>query len=174
MQSELYNIHIIIVVESELEVTQITNLMNSSGLAAAGLDTRRMLFCDTEEGKSHIVRHIEPAIHLDSNDDVISRLAPFVNRIVRVRQQSKEESGTTTGASLGLSSDGLKKASGGDGLPRIESVRSLALPNSAHSQSSQSKADILKSLPPHHAETELAGQALQELLRRGNVAIAVS
>ncbi|TPX47634.1 hypothetical protein SeMB42_g00418 [Synchytrium endobioticum] len=177
LQSDHYDIHIIIVVESDLEVSQITNLMNSSGLAAAGLDSRRVLFCATEEGKSHIIRHIEPAIHIDSNDDVISRLAPFVNRIVRVRQ-SKVYTATTSNASCGLNTEKLRRP-GGDGLVRSESVRSLAIPstsktNISSTSSSTDKADILKSLPPHHAETELAGQALHELLRRGNVAIADS
>ncbi|TPX37024.1 hypothetical protein SmJEL517_g00808 [Synchytrium microbalum] len=170
LASGLYDVHLIIVVEGgDVEAAQITSLMASSGLAAAGLDSRRVLFCDTEEGKSHIVRHIEPQVHIDSNDDVISRLAPFINRIVRVRQTKVSGSNSSSSNNSSVPQQPIRRSSEAPGLTRTGSVRSLAL-----NANSNSKADLLKSLPPHHAETELVGLALQELLRRGNVAMAES
>ncbi|KAI8820418.1 uncharacterized protein EV422DRAFT_69684 [Fimicolochytrium jonesii] len=80
-------IHLIMVVTSDEEEAQVRSLLLSSNLYNLGLDPRRVVFCSTEEGKGHIVRHIEPSVHVESNDDVITKLAPFVQRIVRVKKK---------------------------------------------------------------------------------------
>ncbi|KAJ3184585.1 hypothetical protein HDU87_003986 [Geranomyces variabilis] len=85
-QNPRIQIHLITVVSSDEEEAQIRELLKASGLYADGLDERRVLFCGTEEGKAHLVRHIEPAVHVDQNDEVIERLAPYVKRLVRVRR----------------------------------------------------------------------------------------
>ncbi|KAJ3167326.1 hypothetical protein HDU88_002246 [Geranomyces variabilis] len=86
LQNPRIQIHLITVVSSDEEEVQIRELLKASGLYADGLDERRVLFCGTEEGKAHLVRHIEPAVHVDQNDEVIERLAPYVKRLVRVRR----------------------------------------------------------------------------------------
>ncbi|KAJ3149545.1 hypothetical protein HDU89_003596 [Geranomyces variabilis] len=85
-QNPRIQIHLITVVSSDEEEAQIRELLKASGLYADGLDERRVLFCGTEEGKAHLVRHIEPAVHVDQDDEVIERLAPYVKRLVRVRR----------------------------------------------------------------------------------------
>ncbi|KAI8915449.1 hypothetical protein DFJ77DRAFT_430349, partial [Powellomyces hirtus] len=69
-----FQIHLITVVSSDEEEAQIRSLLASTTLYADGLDERRVLYCATEEGKAHLVRHIEPHVHVDENDDVIERL----------------------------------------------------------------------------------------------------
>ncbi|KAJ3001543.1 hypothetical protein HKX48_002815 [Thoreauomyces humboldtii] len=86
------NIYLITVVTSDEEEEQIRALLDASNLYAYGLDVRRVLFCSTEEGKAHVVRHVDPAVHVDSNDDVIARLAPFIRRIIRVKRTVLSES----------------------------------------------------------------------------------
>ncbi|KAJ3322759.1 hypothetical protein HDU76_013808 [Blyttiomyces sp. JEL0837] len=104
-QSPRYIIHLIAVVSSDAEESQITNLLSSSGLFDMGLDHRRVIFCESEEGKRHIVRHLEPFTHVDSNDETLVAVAPFVRRCVRVRRMrggrgSGSGSRSITGGSL--------------------------------------------------------------------------
>ncbi|KAI8804003.1 hypothetical protein BJ742DRAFT_857150 [Cladochytrium replicatum] len=92
--SQLYDIYLITVVSSDKEEEQITELLSSStsGLLSSGLDPRKILFCDTEEGKSHIVRHIEPHIHVDSVDSALLKLIGHVPKLIRILRPTSSRS----------------------------------------------------------------------------------
>ncbi|KAJ3192676.1 hypothetical protein HK101_006159 [Irineochytrium annulatum] len=79
-------VHLIALVSSDREQEQIKELLTSSGLFRAGLDRRRVLFCESDEGKFHIVRHIDPHTHVDADDECIRKLHPFLPRIIRCRR----------------------------------------------------------------------------------------
>ncbi|KAI9098054.1 hypothetical protein DFS34DRAFT_619458 [Phlyctochytrium arcticum] len=80
-------VYLLMVVNSDEEEVQIVSLLESSGLFNSGLDSRRVLFCSTEEGKGHMIRHIEPLVHVDNCDVVIQKLVQHVGHVVRVRKR---------------------------------------------------------------------------------------
>ncbi|KAJ3256180.1 hypothetical protein HK104_007104 [Borealophlyctis nickersoniae] len=86
VSSPNYTITLIMVVSSDQEEEQIRSLLLSSGLYTHGLDPRRVVFCETEEGKASIVRCVDPACHVESDDAVIKKVAPYVGTIVRVKR----------------------------------------------------------------------------------------
>ncbi|KAJ3044002.1 hypothetical protein HDV00_003530 [Rhizophlyctis rosea] len=95
VSSPYYIVHLIMVVSSDKEQQYIERLLQKSNLYTSGLDKRRVLFCETEEGKAHIVRSISPALHMDNNDSVIRMVSPFVNVALRVRKRLRQSSIST-------------------------------------------------------------------------------
>ncbi|TPX69051.1 hypothetical protein SpCBS45565_g02669 [Spizellomyces sp. 'palustris'] len=172
-------VHLIMVVTSDQEEAQVRTLLHSSGLYTAGLDPRRVVFCSTEEGKAHIVRHIEPHVHVDSCDDVIKRLAPFVGRIIRVqRRVQRKGNGVPPGMNgrvasapgviggnhgngspgSGKSSRRTSSTSGGLGLIRTPTFNSLDWKDATASDVGSETED------DHDPE-----EGLQDLKKLGNV-----
>jgi len=82
---ERYDIYLIATVSNPKEQAQIEHLIFTSDLARRNqLDIRKVVFCQTPEGRSHIVRHIEPHIHVDSEADVVNLLRLSISRLILV------------------------------------------------------------------------------------------
>ncbi|KAL0095297.1 hypothetical protein F4703DRAFT_1938622 [Phycomyces blakesleeanus] len=84
-------VYLIIHIHSEDERHQIQKLLENASLVGPRLiDSRRILYCSTEQGKIHLIRHIEPAIHieggweLDDGEDIVRKVRPFVNKLIWV------------------------------------------------------------------------------------------
>ncbi|KAI9272618.1 hypothetical protein BDA99DRAFT_498765 [Phascolomyces articulosus] len=97
--TQLYDVHVIIHVSSDDEREQINRLLQNAGLLEKGLlDPRKILWCATEEGKIHMIRHIEPAVHieggweLDDGEDIVRKLRPFVSRLIWVITRRRRSS----------------------------------------------------------------------------------
>ncbi|KAI9205391.1 uncharacterized protein BJ171DRAFT_72956 [Polychytrium aggregatum] len=105
LQHGRWLIHIIVVVSSDKEEEQIKALFEASGLYEAGLDPKRVLFCESEMGKSHIVRHINPACHVDGSDQVIEYLATVLPQVIRIDPQSRLEAAALAAVAPAASKD---------------------------------------------------------------------
>ncbi|KAJ1953436.1 hypothetical protein IWQ62_005990, partial [Dispira parvispora] len=46
------------------------------------MDRRKLLFCQTLKGKDHIVRHVQPLVHVDADLESIVTLATFIPHMV--------------------------------------------------------------------------------------------
>ncbi|KAJ3260066.1 hypothetical protein HDU77_001529 [Chytriomyces hyalinus] len=79
-------IHLISTVTTPLQTEQITELLRTSGLFSRGLDSRRVLFCDTVLGRVHLVKHLGSFVHFDDDDSVLTALVPHVKRLIRVKR----------------------------------------------------------------------------------------
>ncbi|KAI8146028.1 hypothetical protein BJV82DRAFT_509977 [Fennellomyces sp. T-0311] len=97
--TQLYDVHVVIHVGSKDEQEQIQRLLTNAGLLDKGvLDSRKILWCSTEEGKIHMIRHIEPHIHieggweLDDGEDIVRKLRPFVSRLIWVITRRRRSS----------------------------------------------------------------------------------
>ncbi|KAL1916772.1 uncharacterized protein VTP21DRAFT_5476 [Calcarisporiella thermophila] len=106
--SQYYSVHLIATTSSQMERDQITSLLTSAGLfSKGGLDRRRLLFCESEQGKVHIVRHLESAVHIEGgvgnaeaangeggsssrDGGVIAQLSQHVGRVVWVKRSSSD------------------------------------------------------------------------------------
>jgi hypothetical protein len=94
----VYDIYIIIHISSVKERDRIQFLLENTqgGLFTGGyMDHRKIIYCSEEEGKVHIIRHIEPVIHIeggweeDDGEKIVKRLQPFVNKIVWIVTKRK-------------------------------------------------------------------------------------
>ncbi|CAO3690956.1 hypothetical protein G6F70_006280 [Rhizopus microsporus] len=100
--THLYDIYVIIHVSSDEERRVIQSLLENAQLFTekkeSTLDSRKVLFCSEEEGKMHIIRHIEPSVHIeggwerDDGEEIVKRLKPFVNRIIWVVTRRRRDS----------------------------------------------------------------------------------
>ncbi|KAJ3183722.1 hypothetical protein HDU85_002151 [Gaertneriomyces sp. JEL0708] len=182
VSSGLYEVYLIAVVNSDLEERQIQRLLHSSGLYASGLDPRRVLFCSTEEGKGHIVRHIEPRIHVESNDTVIRKLSPHVDKIIRVKRSMRSR--RTSILSMGGSSQSLLRGpipmdgkvfsapvAGRDSQTARSGAKGSALSRTPTFSSFDLKESLSDSdvTPPPDPEAYLQEEGAADLLTLGNV-----
>ncbi|KAJ3075190.1 hypothetical protein HDU98_008916 [Podochytrium sp. JEL0797] len=80
---------LIATVSSKEQENQIMHLFDTNGLFSKGLDERRVLFCDTIQGRVHLVKHLNALVHVDDNDQVLVNLIPHVKRLIRVKRKVK-------------------------------------------------------------------------------------
>ncbi|PKU70110.1 Peroxisome biogenesis protein 22 [Dendrobium catenatum] len=53
--------------------------LKDAGLfTSGGLNSEKVLFCSTENGRISFVRQLEPDWHIDTNPDIIHQLARFI------------------------------------------------------------------------------------------------
>ncbi|KAI9469828.1 MAG: hypothetical protein EXX96DRAFT_612333 [Benjaminiella poitrasii] len=99
--SYVYDIYIVVHVSSEEEKSNIQHfLMNglSNVTTQHFIDSRKIIYCSEEEGKIHIVRHLEPFIHveggweMDDGEEIVRKLKPFVHRIVWIMTKRRRDS----------------------------------------------------------------------------------
>ncbi|KAJ3072654.1 hypothetical protein HDU98_003177 [Podochytrium sp. JEL0797] len=77
---------LIATVSSKEQEDQIMHLLDSNALFSKGLDERRVLFCDTVQGRVHLVKHLGSLVHVDDDDQVLMDLLPHVKRLIRVKR----------------------------------------------------------------------------------------
>lgn len=86
---EKYDIYLIATASNPKEQAQIEHLIYTSDLARRNeLDIRKVVFCQTPEGRSHIVRHIEPHVHVDSEAAVVNLLRLSISRLILILTNS--------------------------------------------------------------------------------------
>lgn len=91
LEFNAYDVLLITELSSAAEKGQVVDLFSSSSLAASGLfDIRKLLFCTTVDGRVHMVRHLEPVVHVEGplvklpKDSPMERLWQFIPRMIRV------------------------------------------------------------------------------------------
>ncbi|CAB4381080.1 unnamed protein product [Rhizophagus irregularis] len=84
--SKIYVIHLICPVSSEQEKQQILGLLRNSKLFSSKvIDERRVLFCESDEGKIHIIRHLEANVHVEggiNGEEVVEMIRGFVGSVL--------------------------------------------------------------------------------------------
>ncbi|KAF3976714.1 hypothetical protein ACB098_06G098700 [Castanea mollissima] len=66
------------VLDDESEKKVLMALEDAGVFTAGGLVKDKVLFCNTENGRSSFVRQLEPDWHIDTNPEIISQLARFI------------------------------------------------------------------------------------------------
>jgi hypothetical protein len=85
-------------VNTEEEKEKIANLLENATNLNAHMDPRKIIYCSSEEGKIHIIRHIEPFIHVeggwekDDGEEIIKKLKPFVNKLIWIITKKRRNS----------------------------------------------------------------------------------
>ncbi|KAI8639017.1 hypothetical protein BD408DRAFT_435562 [Parasitella parasitica] len=94
----LYDIHVIVHVNSKEEQSHIEELLGNAAVFSDLLDHRKVIYCSEEEGKIHIIRHIEPHIHIeggwekDDGEDIVKALKPHVSKIIWLMTKRRRDS----------------------------------------------------------------------------------
>ena len=64
--AQVYDIYVMVQMASESERHQIQRLLNNAHLM---LDPRKILYCSTEQGKMHLIQHIQPFMHIEGGSE---------------------------------------------------------------------------------------------------------
>ncbi|KAF9927880.1 hypothetical protein FBU30_002802 [Linnemannia zychae] len=78
----------------ERERDQILTMLKNAGLISPVgsrgpklIDPRQLLICETEEGVSHVVRHLESQIHIDAQQSVVELVQGVIPKVVFVQKK---------------------------------------------------------------------------------------
>ncbi|KAF9935500.1 hypothetical protein BGZ67_003388 [Mortierella alpina] len=153
----------------EREREQILTMLRNAGLILpAGtrgpklIDPRQLLICETEEGVSHVVRHLESQVHVDALQSVVEMVQGVVPKVVFVQkrpghsrassvardQQQNGQMGevmTQSHVRVRSSSGSSSSGSGSDGSQRNRSASS-----SSSRAMGDSFVEVIKSAGPVH------------------------
>ncbi|KAG0169812.1 hypothetical protein DFQ28_002866 [Apophysomyces sp. BC1034] len=94
---QIYDVYLIIHINSENERNEILGLLENASVLSQ-LDSRKILYCSTEKGKVHMIRHIDPQIHveggweLDDGEDIVRTLRPHVQKLLWVITRRRRSS----------------------------------------------------------------------------------
>ncbi|KAG2179763.1 hypothetical protein INT43_003546, partial [Umbelopsis isabellina] len=104
--SSHYHIYIIVHMNSPQERELIDEMLTNSGMFKF-IDRRKLLYCETEEGKIHMIRHLEPAVHVeggweqDDGEDIVRKIRTFVGKVVWVITRRRRSSFGKNGVKAG-------------------------------------------------------------------------
>ncbi|KAG0270791.1 hypothetical protein BGZ95_001518 [Linnemannia exigua] len=78
----------------ERERDQILTMLGNAGLISPVgtrgpklIDPRQLLICETEEGVSHVVRHLESQVHVDARQSVVELVQGVVPKVIFVQKK---------------------------------------------------------------------------------------
>ncbi|CAG8438274.1 3698_t:CDS:2 [Scutellospora calospora] len=96
--SQLYVIYLVCPVSSIQEKEQILTLLrNAQQFSNDVIDERRVLFCETEEGKIHIIRHLETNVHVEggmNGEECVEMVRSFVDNVIWLLHGDNIRNGT--------------------------------------------------------------------------------
>ncbi|KAJ2836449.1 hypothetical protein FBU31_001367, partial [Coemansia sp. 'formosensis'] len=133
---ETYEVYLVAVVRSEGDQKRVQEVLESSGA--------RVLFCQTEEGKMHLVRHLlthsQSGGYMDTNRDVVRRLSQVLSRVVLVT------TGDISGGDVPGSNTAFEMGEEGSSKPLVgvEQIKEIKLRSSSwYAESKASRASSL-------------------------------
>ncbi|XP_022136020.1 peroxisome biogenesis protein 22-like isoform X2 [Momordica charantia] len=91
------------VLDEDSERKVIMALEGAGVFTSGGLIKDKVLFCSTENGRTSFVRQLEPDWHIDSDPEIVSQLARFINcqlHISQVKPPDRTSSNVLSSASL--------------------------------------------------------------------------
>ncbi|KAG0294295.1 hypothetical protein BGZ96_001446 [Linnemannia gamsii] len=135
-------------VGQERERDQILTMLGNAGLISPVgsrgpklIDPRQLLICETEEGVSHVVRHLESQVHVEARQSVVELVQGVVPKVVFVQKKSghSRTSSTSQQQQQGQEQDVMTRS---------------------HMRSSSSRSSLSSSSPSRRSEEEGASPAV--------------
>lgn len=101
------DLYIIARVTSDEMETSVRKALRNAGAFEAGVDERKVLFCETQQGRVSMVRQIEPHLHIDNSTAVASALQRYIKFIALVGAHTVklDEPSPQAGSSSQVSAD---------------------------------------------------------------------
>ncbi|KAF9537485.1 hypothetical protein EC957_008082 [Mortierella hygrophila] len=154
----------------ERERDQILTMLENAGLISPVgtkgpklIDPRQLLICETEEGVSHVVRHIESQVHVEARQSVVELVQGVVPKVVFVQkkpghsrassisqQQQEHDGDVMTRSHIRSSSSPSSSPSSGpeEGVSSFADLGSSSIVNGQQRQMGDSFVEVFKA--PQH------------------------
>ena len=87
-----FDLYLVVHVESDDAEAAVRDAVQAAGLFDAGLDERKLLFCETDLGKVSIARQLETHLHVDESVAVVAALQRFVPYVALVTRAAAQVS----------------------------------------------------------------------------------
>jgi hypothetical protein len=82
--AKMCDLYVITRVPNDETERAVTDALRDSGIFSAGLDERKALFCETEDGRISMVRQLEPHLHIDGDPEIVAALQRFIKFVALV------------------------------------------------------------------------------------------
>jgi hypothetical protein len=79
---------------------EVRTALREAGVFAAGMDERKVLFCETADGRVSVVRQLEPHLHIDRRADIVTSLQRFIKFVAIVAPGAAAAAGAPTGSNV--------------------------------------------------------------------------
>ncbi|KAG0370650.1 hypothetical protein BGX24_001963 [Mortierella sp. AD032] len=143
----------------ERERDQILTMLGNAGLISPVgtrgpklIDPRQLLICETEEGVSHVVRHLESQVHVDARQSVVQLVQGVVPKVVFVQKKP----GHSRASSV---SQQQSQEQEGDIMTRSH-IRTSSSRSSSSSPSRRSEEDLGSSSVNGHSQQQQQQQGM--------------
>ncbi|KAK3839680.1 MAG: hypothetical protein J3R72DRAFT_178969 [Linnemannia gamsii] len=143
----------------ERERDQILTMLGNAGLISPVgtrgpklIDPRQLLICETEEGVSHVVRHLESQVHVDARQSVVQLVQGVVPKVVFVQKKP----GHSRASSV---SQQQSQEQEGDIMTRSH-IRTSSSRSSSSSPSRRSEEDLGSSSVNGHSQQQQRQQGM--------------
>lgn len=93
--AKVADLYFIVWVESDGGEGEVRDALREAGVFGAGLDERKVVFCETEGGRVSVVRQLEPQLHIDGREGVVVALQRFIKYVAVVGGDVRAEGGAT-------------------------------------------------------------------------------
>jgi hypothetical protein len=100
--AEKYDLYLVMSVKTHEERTEVMRLLRDAQLirsvddtsedapGKARIDEHKVLFCETEAGTTHIIRHLSPNIHVESDFKTVQDVRTFVGQVIWICPQGTQ------------------------------------------------------------------------------------
>jgi hypothetical protein len=79
---------------------EVRGALRDAGVFEAGMDERKVLFCETIDGRVSVVRQLEPHLHIDPRADIVISLQRFIRFVAVVAPGASAVTDGPTGANV--------------------------------------------------------------------------
>ncbi|KAF9135778.1 hypothetical protein BGW39_000075 [Mortierella sp. 14UC] len=148
----------------ERERDQILTMLENAGLISPVgtrgpklIDPRQLLICETEEGVSHMVRHLESQVHVDARQSVVELVQGVVPKVVFVQKKPGHSRASSTSQQQSQEQDG------GDIMTRSH-IRTSSSRSSSPSSSRRSEEELSSSVNGRHQPQQM-GDSFVEVFK---------
>lgn len=83
----LFELYVVVRVDNDEAEDRISASFRNAEVT--GFDIRKLVFCDTVDGRVSIVRQIEPHLHIDEAESVVTKLQRFIKHVAIVSETAK-------------------------------------------------------------------------------------
>lgn len=106
--AKLFDLYVIVRAESDEWEDKISAVFQNAEVS--GFDLRKLVFCDTVDGRVSMVRQIDPHLHIDESESVVSSLQRFIRHVAFVSSTSAS-TGASASSAAGTSKSNVLKYS---------------------------------------------------------------
>ncbi|KAF9903277.1 hypothetical protein EC991_004005 [Linnemannia zychae] len=146
----------------ERERDEILTMLGNAGLISPVgsrgpklIDPRQLLICETEEGVSHVVRHLESQVHIEARQSVVELVQGVVPKVVFIQKKSGHSRASSTSQQQSQEQDG------GDIMTRSHARMS----SSRSSSSSRRSEEELSSSTNGQSQPQQMGDSFVEVFK---------